>query len=119
MTEARRSPLPQYKGTRAYALASVLCGLIYPITVLVAFVGRLARTSGHLGTSGNPLLAAISTVFLYFEWPAAVLALTFGHAARARANPGRRLAMVGLALGYLSAAMILGAALWIFVATPR
>lgn len=117
-TQTTPSPRPGAKrprrqvSARGLAWASVLCGLVYPVTVGVVLIGVLTRP----GSGGNPVLAAFATVYLYFEWPFVVLALSFGRGARVRANPGRRLALVGLALGYLSAAVILGAALAVFVA---
>ena|SRR5579863_4238257 len=106
-TQSPRADAPAGRGTgNGFAWASFLLSLVFPLTY--GFVVVYATLANRVPSGANPFVAALYTVFDYIEWPLPLLAVMFGHIALARGSRASPLALIGLALGYLSILGLLG-----------
>jgi hypothetical protein len=91
------------------AWSSFIASLVWPLTYLFVVTVVVLRNLAPSGSS--PFVVSLYTLFDYFEWPFPLLAVALGHVALARGVPDRRLALVGLALGYLAIVTLIGTVL--------
>ena len=96
-------------GGRALAWGSFIASVVFPLTYLSVISQVVIRDLAPAGS--NPFVVSLYTVFDYFEWPFPLLAVVLGHVALARGGPDRRLAVIGLVLGYLTIVIFAGIAL--------
>ncbi|HEX6819731.1 MAG TPA: hypothetical protein VF120_15245 [Ktedonobacterales bacterium] len=103
---SRPTPTTSIRTGRALAWAAFVASLVFPVTYMV--VALWALLTNVVPSGSSPFVAALYTVFDYFEWPLPLLAVILGHIVLARGTRARTLPLIALALGYLSILALLG-----------